>query len=312
MTPLEASLETDNYLKYMINIKTCSPHTLRAYKKDLDGFFASVKNSESTATDLKTYFSAHLLKLGTLSLASRNRKIGTLKSFLNWLYETRQIDSALSEFFYSPKVPRKIPHFISFDEVLSCLQFLRNRSPEQDVFNELIQRQERLLFLLLYGAGLRISEACRLKKTDINEFDHKILITGKGSKERIVVCPQFIWDEWSQYKTFIKTHLSTVPQKWEFVFFRYRNQNFIDEAINERTGYSWIRAIGTHSALTKSLNPHALRHSFATHLLNSGANLRVIQNLLGHATLAATEKYTHLNLSQLYQTMEKAHPLGKK
>jgi integrase/recombinase XerC/integrase/recombinase XerD len=84
-----------------------------------------------------------------------------------------------------------------------------------------------------------------------------------------------------------------------------------DAAINERTGYEWIRKIGKLSGLTQNLNPHALRHSFATHLLNSGANLRVIQNLLGHSTLAATEKYTHLNLTQLYQTMETSHPLGK-
>ncbi len=311
MTPLEASQEIDNYLKYMQNIKTCSPHTVRAYKKDLDGFFAPVKSSKSTTYDLRTYFSTQLLDLGGLSLASRNRKTGTLKSFLNWLYETRKIDSALSELYHSPKVPRKIPHFISFDEVSGCLQFLSNRATPIKEFEELQHRQQRLLFLFLYGAGLRISEACQLKVKDVNEFDRKILIRGKGAKERIVVCPEFVWDEWIHYRNYVKSRLTSVPNKYEFVFFRYQDENFSDEPINERTGYGWIRSIGAQSGLTQSLNPHALRHSFATHLLNSGANLRVIQSLLGHSTLAATEKYTHLNLSQLYQTMEKAHPLGK-
>ncbi len=311
MTPLEASQEIDNYLKYMQNIKTCSPHTVRAYKKDLDGFFAPVKSSKSTTNDLRTYFSTQLLELGRLSLATRNRKTGTLKSFLNWLYETRKIDSALSEFYHSPKVPRKIPHFISFDEVSGCLQFLGNRTTPIKEFEDLTQRQQRLLFLLLYGAGLRISEACQLKVRDVDEFDRKILIRGKGAKERIVVCPEFVWDEWIHYRNYVRSRLTSVSSKHEFVFFRYHDENFSDEPINERTGYGWIRAIGAQSGLTQSLNPHALRHSFATHLLNSGANLRVIQSLLGHSTLAATEKYTHLNLSQLYQTMEKAHPLGK-
>ena len=312
MTPQEAYKEIDNYLKYMQNIKTCSSHTVRAYKKDLDGFFEPVKSSKSNTLDLRTYFSTRLLALGHLSLASRNRKVGTLKSFLNWLYEMRKIDSALSEVYHSPKIPRKIPHFISFDEVSACLQFLGKQPATNTAPANLIQRQQRLLFLFLYGAGLRISEACQLKLRDVNESDRKILVRGKGAKERIVVCPEFVWSEWSHYKKYIVDHFPSIPKHYEFVFFRFQKEIFEDAPINERLGYSWIRKIGVTTGLTQSLNPHALRHSFATHLLNSGANLRVIQSLLGHSTLAATEKYTHLNLSQLYQTMEKSHPLGKK
>lgn len=312
MTPQEAFEEIDNYLKYMKNVKTCSPHTVRAYKKDLDGFFEPVKSSKSNTSDLRTYFSTRLLALGHLSLASRNRKVGTLKSFLNWLYEMRKIDSALSEVYHSPKVPRKIPHFISFDEVSACLQFLGNQPEATTALANLLQRQQRLLFLFLYGAGLRISEGCQLKVRDVIESDRKILVRGKGGKERVVVCPEFVWAEWSQYKKYITDHFPSVPKNYEFIFFRFQNEVFEDAPINERSGYSWIRKIGAQTGLTQSLNPHALRHSFATHLLNSGANLRVIQSLLGHSTLAATEKYTHLNLSQLYQTMEKSHPLGKK
>lgn len=311
MTPQEALLQIDNYLKYMQNIKTCSPHTTRAYKKDLGDFFEPVKSSKSNINDLRTYFSTQLLSLGHLSLASRNRKVATLKSFLNWLYETRQIDSALSDVYHSPKVPRKVPHFISFDEVSACLEFLGKRAPPAHSVDELTQRQQRLLFLFLYGAGLRISEGCGLKIKDVNEFDRKIVVRGKGAKERIVVCPEFVWDEWKRYHTYVREQFANVTDKHEYIFFRFTQGIFEDRSISERTGYSWIRAIGRQSGLTQSLNPHALRHSFATHLLNSGANLRVIQSLLGHTTLAATEKYTHLNLTQLYQTLERSHPLGK-
>lgn len=307
MSPKSAASEIVNYLKFMENIKSASPHTLRAYKRDLTEFFDPVKSSKTNTVDLRSYLSTQLLSLGSLSLATRNRKIGCLKSFLNWMYETRLIDTALSEFYHSPKVPRKMPHFISFDEVMSCLQSLKKQGLVNTPSEQLAHRQRTLLFLFLYGAGLRISEACQLKLKDLNEYDRKILIRGKGNKERFVVCPEFVWQEWTSYRTFLNEKKIISSKKMDCVFFH----GSPDLAITERTGYSWVRSIGAAAGLTQTLNPHALRHSFATHLLNSGANLRVIQNLLGHATLAATEKYTHLNLTQLYNTMERSHPLGK-
>ena len=305
MSPKATALEIDNYLKYMENIKSASPHTLRAYKKDLSLFFDPVKYSKTNTIDLRNYLSAQLVSLGRLSMATRNRKVGCLKSFLNWMYETRLIDTALSEFYHSPKVPRKMPHFISFDEATSCISFL-SKNKQLDIES----LQKKLLFLFLYGAGLRISEGCRLKFLDINEPEKKIVVRGKGGKERIVVCPEFVWIEWARYVQFLKKRYLSDFRKLEFVFL-CKPEDEKSKPISERTGYSWIRAIGAGAGLTQSLNPHALRHSFATHLLNSGANLRVIQSLLGHSTLAATEKYTHLNLTQLYNTMERAHPLGK-
>jgi site-specific recombinase XerD len=310
MTPSQAFIEIDNFLKYMENIQSASPHTLKAYKIDLSHLLGPVKTSNTDKIDLKTHISVQLLTLGGVSPATRNRKVGSLKSFLTWMYDTHLIDTPMAEFYHSPKVPRKIPHFISFDEVTSCLEYLAKRQPPREHFEQIQNKQQRLLFLLLYGAGLRISEACQLKFRDVNETEKKILVRGKGSKERFVVCPDFVWQEWTNYKTFLKAS-SANELKIESIFFRFVKSQPVDEAISERTGYEWVRATGAATGLTKSLNPHALRHSFATHLLNSGANLRVIQSLLGHATLAATEKYTHLNLSQLYQTMETAHPLGK-
>lgn len=311
MTPEQAFLEIDNYLKFMENIQRSSPHTLRAYKNDLYQLLTPVKSTKTHIVDLKAYFSARLMTLGHLGLATRNRKIATLKSFLNWMYEKRLIDTRLSEFFHSPKVPKKIPLFVSFDEITACLAYLFGRPRPDKLNDEITQRQQRLLFLLLYGAGLRISEACGLHIRDINESDRKILVRGKGAKERFVVCSEIVWLEWLSYEKYINSKLMSKKDKLEFIFFRNGKNGPESTPIAERTGYGWIRAVGAAAGLTQSLNPHALRHSFATHLLTSGANLRVIQNLLGHSSLTATEKYTHLNLSQLYTTMERSHPLGK-
>ncbi len=307
MSPKSAADQIFNYLKFMENIKSASPHTLRAYKRDLSEFFNPINSSKSPTVDLRSYISAQLVNLGKLSLATRNRKVGCIKSFLNWLYETRQIDTAIAEHFHSPTVPRKMPHFISFDEVSACLQALKKRPESFTVHEDIHFRQRKLLFLFLYGAGLRISEGCHLRSRDLHESDRKILIRGKGDKERIVVCPEFVWQEWTSYRALLKENNILNSRTMDYVFFN----GSPDAAITERTGYSWIRAIGASVGLTQTLNPHALRHSFATHLLNSGANLRVIQSLLGHSTLTATEKYTHLNLTQLYNTMERAHPFGK-
>ncbi|MCK6598076.1 MAG: tyrosine-type recombinase/integrase [Bdellovibrionaceae bacterium] len=295
--------EIANYLKYMENIKISSPHTLRAYKNDLAEFFPKDHESITELTDLKSYIYNQLNVWKTLKLSSRNRKIGSLKSFLNYLFDRKLIDTRLSETVPTPKVPKKVPHFISFDEVQSCLNFLNETVKNPQVQNsestnrKNLPQQQLLLFLLLYGGGLRISEACELQWEQVSLSQRSLRITGKGSKQRIVVLPEPINEHLKRYK-------QNQPFQTKFLFG--------ESSLNPRIGYKWIKDIGLKTGLINHLHPHALRHSYATHLLSSGANLRVIQTLLGHESLAATEKYTHLNLNQLYHTLENNHPLGKK
>lgn len=289
MTSLEAANQLPNFLKYLENVNSASPHTLRAYKNDLHQIFFK---ENITISDLRSYLQLKIKIWQTLSPSSRNRKIGSLKSFLNFLYDHHLIETPLAEVFYSPKVPKKIPHFISFDEVLSCLELFKH--------SDQTSWDQQFLFLLLYGGGLRISEACQLRPIDLLETSGCIRILGKGGKERLVSVPQMVWNHWNKRPNQIK-------EPSHYIFLSTNNK-----PLDTRVGYQWIVNIGSKAGLTKRLNPHALRHSFATHLLSSGANLRVIQQLLGHSTLAATEKYTHLNLSELYRTMENSHPLGKK
>jgi integrase/recombinase XerC/integrase/recombinase XerD len=184
-------------------------------------------------------------------------------------------------------VPRKIPNFISVDEVLSVLQSFEKDPEPKDL--------EKLLFLLLYGTGLRVSEACNLKWSEV-DLDQRVLrIKGKGNKERLVAFPKTVRDILSRMKM-DRSDLSVWGKS----------------GLSTRKAYDWIRNRGALAGLMRPIHPHALRHSFATHLLASGANLRSLQELLGHESLQATERYTHLGVDQLARTMENHHPFGHK
>jgi integrase/recombinase XerC/integrase/recombinase XerD len=286
--------EVSKYLKYMKNVESCSDLTEKAYLLDLGQAFPELESREKFAgwseEELLSRARRALTRWGTLSPASRNRKSATLKSFFGYLYQEGRIQRDLAGLIPSPKVPKKLPHFLSVDEALALLQ-----SFDRDVGDEAQSLREKLLFLLLYGGGLRVSEACELRWGDVDFYSHVLRITGKGDKERLVAVP----------KTLIPLlKKSKQKTKGEFVWGH--------RPLNPRVAYDWIRKRGTRAGLLRPVHPHALRHSFATHLLASGANLRTLQELLGHESLQATEKYTHLGVDELARTLEKHHPMGSK
>lgn len=283
----------DKYMKFMELIQSASPLTLRHYTLDLRQVFEVEKNSDFPS---ESYSEAKLMtsvreafnRWASLSLASRNRKAATLKSFFSWAFREGLLDSDLSVQVTCPRVPRKLPHFLSVDEVLAVLgSFSKGERP-------LIK--EKVLFLLMYGGGLRVSEACQLQWNQVQVPQKTLRVIGKGSKERVIALPAMAMQ-------------ALLDWKKETAFAKYV---FGEEPLNTRTAYEMIRQSGKRAGLLMPLHPHALRHSFATHLLSSGANLRTLQELLGHESLTATEKYTHLGIDQLARTMESLHPLGKK
>lgn len=281
----------DKYMKYMEFIKSAAPLTLKHYRLDLKQVFERELNSHLvkqswTEDELMTLVRSAFNGWSKLSLASRNRKAATLKSFFGWAFDEELLEKDLSYQVICPRVPKKIPHFLSVDEALVVLRSLEK---------EPSLRLDLLLFLVIYGGGLRVSEACHLKWSEVF-LDQKVLrIRGKGGKERVVALPSMALIHLK------KRRAENFDQ--EFVFG--------DIAMNPRAAYEIIRRSGQRAGLLKPLNPHALRHSFATHLLSSGANLRTLQELLGHESLQATEKYTHLGIDQLARTLEHFHPLGK-
>lgn len=227
-----------------------------------------------------------------LSLSSRNRKSACLKSFLKWLFQERYIERDLNLQIHSPKIPVRIPHFLSVDESVAVLKIAESAVKKAKDDSREQALREKTLLLLLYGGGLRVSEACNVKWQDIDATKRLIRIRGKGSKERLVALPPIV----------VKS-ISSLKGKGKFIWGA--------EPLSTRVAFSIVRSLGQRAGLVKPLHPHALRHSFATHLLSSGTNLRTLQELLGHASLTATQKYTHLGIDQLARTVENHHPLGR-
>jgi integrase/recombinase XerC/integrase/recombinase XerD len=260
---------------------------MKAYKKDLTQAFIEFQR-DASPKEFQQWLREALTQWQSLAYSSRNRKIGVLKSFSNWMYDFKYTEQNYALTLMAPKIPKRLPHYLTVDEILSLLQIIKSDYSKKG------PHQESLLFLLLYGGGLRISEATQLTWKQIKISERKIRILGKGQKERDLIFP-----------TFVQEYLIQFRKLGEF--------NFIwgHQPLNPRQGYDWIKNLGIKAGLTKPIHPHILRHSFATHLLTSGANLRTLQKLLGHESLTATEKYTHLDLNALARTLEKFHPLGE-
>lgn len=287
------------YLKYLTLQRTSSEHTSKSYANDLGQFLSPLGVQKILLTSLtpsgsfqikwkETLEPMHeipaLIRVaqeswGRLAPASRNRKAAAVRGFLKWMLSTGETNVDYSLQLASCKVPHKLPHFISVDEALSLLRAL-----EPGI--------ERALVLLLYGGGLRVSEACSLCWRDLISDAQSLRVKGKGDRQRIVALPALAWKA-----------LMDLPRLGDFVLGGV-------EALSTRKAYEWVRQGGKKAGLLGSLHPHALRHSYATHLLTSGADLRVLQELLGHRSLAATQKYTHLSLDHLARAMEKHHPLS--
>ena len=288
------------YLEYLNLQRTCSDHTIKSYANDLGQFLAPTglkkilptsptlggsfqliwKESEGDREDILSLIRSAQSLWANLSPASRNRKTAAIRGFLKFLFAQQAVDDDFSVRLSGCKVPHKLPHFISVDEALSLL-----RSQEKGT--------ARVLTLLLYGGGLRVSEACQLRWRDLIYGSHSLRILGKGGRERIVALPKLAWEA-----------LRALPHDSEFVL------GADEKPMSPRKAYELVRQAGRGAGLLLPLNPHALRHSYATHLLTSGADLRVIQELLGHRSLSATQKYTHLSLDHLASAMEKHHPLS--
>lgn len=297
-----------NYLYFMHFIESASPHTIRAYTLDLQQFFElqslvfsetapppplpkkqKLQNLEKNIPELlRRIFKQHW---GKLTSSSRNRKVACLKSFFQWAHNQSHFETNYSFKIHCPQVPKKIPHYISVDEALNLLDLFTKTHPVG------ITESHKILFLLLYGCGLRVQEACSLRWQNLNLERNTLLILGKGQKERQIPLPAFVAE-------FFKT----LDRPFLQAFYVLTNS---DAPLNPRSAYSLIQSMGKLAGLQKPLHPHALRHSFATHLLTNGINLRYLQNLLGHASLNATEKYTHLNIQHLSEVVQRSHALNK-
>jgi integrase/recombinase XerC len=303
-TPMEW---VENFLDFGETEKGWSSETLRGYRSDLSQFVAHLKSQFQDITDVSQVTHLQIRSFAS-DLSTRNengsiaRKMSALRTFFRYLKRKGQIKKDWLALIPSPRVEKKLPKFLKIEEILELL-----RAPDDSTW---FGRRDRALIELLYGCGLRVSEASDLNHSDLTVRAGWIRVMGKGSKERFVPLNELAKEAIQHY-----LKLRPSPKDEDAVFTNFRGTRLTSRSMARILSRVVLQAAALSPEwidANRSLNPHALRHSFATHLLSAGADLRSIQELLGHSRLSTTQRYTHLNLGEIQDAYLTAHPLSKK
>ncbi len=283
------------FLNYLATERDYSPHTLRAYRRDLRDFLDFVQKplEEVDLLDLRGFL-VHLRRKGNSS-RTQARKLSAVKSFYRFLLRRGYLRRTRLLALASPKQPRDLPRVLTVDEALAML-----RSAEHG--RDLWSLRDRVALELLYGSGLRASELCGLRLSQIHLEIRLLRVRGKGRKERLVPLTRKAVEALAAYLPLREAWLLARGQEHDYLLINHRGGPLSPRSL-QRLVKAQARRVGL-----SQVHPHALRHSFATHLLESGADLRSIQELLGHSRLTTTERYTHLDFSRLARVYDQAHP----
>ena len=288
----------DAFLKFLKFEKRLSIHTIKSYSIDLNQFikFYQVYSKE---TNLKNVDHRSIrswivdLSLKKLSNRSINRKIATLKSFFKFLIKREFISINPTNKIQSLKTNSLLPKFIKEKDMKF---FFKNLKSE----NNFKGQRDLLIIELLYGTGIRVSELINLKSKDFNNEKEEIKVLGKRGKERIIPLNN---QSIKQIKNYIQIKTKTPIIKNEYLITTIKGKKTYPMLISRIVKKNISQLIDS-----ENYNPHLLRHTFATHILNRGADLNSVKDLLGHSSLAATQIYTHNSIEKLKKTFEKAHP----
>ena len=291
------------FSRWLESEKGYSEHTVSGYSRDLNEFFSLFCNKKEIGEvdnrDIRKFVSSLHGKNNSATVA---RKLSALRTFFRFLLREKKITNNPLAGVIGPKIGRSIPVFLTVDEVFSLLEAPRKK----DAF----MSRDRAILELLYSTGVRVAELVSRDIDDL-DFDAEMLrVTGKGNKERLVPVGRPALEAIS---TWFDDRRKLAAERL------LKNRQIDDDAIflNARGGRLTTRSVerfvvkyGERAGIKQVVTPHALRHSFATHLLEMGADLRSVQELLGHASLSTTQRYTHLTLDHLTEVYDKAHPLG--
>ncbi|WP_395807272.1 tyrosine-type recombinase/integrase [Daejeonella sp.] len=288
----------EQFIRYLQFEKRFSPHTVTAYKNDLDQFSQYIVSFQSELLNVThQHVRTWIVSLMDDGIEARtiNRKISSLRSFYKFLQRENLIGNSPMIYVRAPKIPKRLPIVITEQKMDILLD-------AQDVFsNDFQGMRDRLIVELLYGTGMRLSELVNLSDYDINVYEQQIKVLGKRNKERIIPISNSLTKLISDYQLQKlnqnfnnKSAALIVTNQGNKVYakFIYRTVNLV------------LSFISTHD----KKSPHILRHSFATSLLNRGADLNAIKELLGHSSLAATQVYTHNSVEKLKSIYKQAHP----
>lgn len=322
------------YLEYMRSVRNASPHTLVNYGNDLEQFVAYLTPPEAETPPLAKVthhmireFVAHLHETG-MEKSSIARKLAALRSFFKYCVREGKLNENPARLVPTPKLPKRIPAVLSAEEMNGFLNQLAGEGAEDTgrrksrkvskgttpqanpriEEDSLLLARDRAILELLYAAGLRVSELTGLNLIDMDQKDQMLRVRGKGNKERIVPYGQKAAQAMKAYWPVRDSLLQECEQAGrkgsvDAVFLNYRGRRLTQRSVG-RIVKKYVRLVNVNW----DLHPHSLRHAFATHLLADGADLRAIQELLGHQSLSTTQKYTHASMRQLMDVYDKAHP----
>jgi len=287
----------DEFLDYLMSERGYSYHTLDGYKRDVYRFvvFIQTNNYEIENLDINEFqkFINYLSNLG-FSPSSIERCIAAVRSFLKFLYAYHNINTSIIQLIELPKKEQYIPDVMTIEEIELLL--------EQPDITKPKGLRDRTIMELLYATGMRISEALSLKVYDVNLDDRIVRISGKGSKERLVPFHETA-------KQFLENYLYNARSY--FIKKKDNGYLFLNSKGNRlsRIGF-WkvLKEYASRIGLENKVHPHIFRHSFATHMLMNGCDLRVLQEILGHSSISTTQRYTYISISYLKEVHKKYHP----
>jgi integrase/recombinase XerC len=317
----------EKFLRYLRDERNASPHTLRNYRSDLEQFLAYLSPPAAAPPPLakmdhrliREYLShLHDQRLEKTSVA---RKLAALRSFFKFCVREGWLPQNPARLVATPKLPKRIPAVLSAEQINAFLDSLlqmeaagdspanaparRRRAGADAEESRLLLCRDRAILELLYAAGLRVSELVGLNVEDVDRNDQMLRVRGKGRKERVVPfgtkAQQALERYWPVRAELLRKARRSGEEK--AVFLNYQGRRLTTRSVG-RMVKKYARLVN----MNWDLHPHALRHAFATHLLADGADLRAIQELLGHRSLSTTQKYTHASIRQLLEVYDKAHP----
>ena len=288
---------TKEYHTYLKLERGLSPNSVAAYEQDLQRLTSYMEQHnidvvKATYEDLQAFVFDTFKSIN--SVRTQARLVAGIHSFYRFLLYHNYIQQDPSELLETPKKEHHLPDVLTLDEIDSMIVQLDMSKPES--------HRNRAIIEMLYGSGLRVSELVNLRLSDIYRQEGFMRITGKGSKQRLVpISP--VADRWLQYWLEDRSKLDIKPEYSDIVFLnRYGRQ------LTRAMIFTIIKTLAREADIHKNISPHTLRHSFATHLLQNGADLRIIQQLLGHEDITTTEIYTHIEIQDLREAIQKYHP----
>ncbi len=298
----------DNFMQHLKYERNLSEHTLRNYESDLLQFYNHVappdKEGKRRQVDVRDIdnltireFMAVLYERGKKK-SSIHRKIAALRTFFRFLCREGLLEINPARLVASPRVERKLPNHLSIQEMIAFIE-----TPENDT---VLGKRDRAILELLYASGVRVSELVNLNLGDVDFVNQTVRVKGKGRKERIVPFGDHARAALETYLSVRGELLAEAdPERLDplAVFMNYQGTRITTRSVGRMIDKHVKRCADLHH-----ISPHSLRHSFATHLLDAGADLRTIQELLGHARLSTTQQYTHVSMDRLMEVYDRAHP----